>query len=358
MTIEVRAPSDRVSRRRSWRDSLAGVPRQAFVPEAVRRPTSQGFVILRRGDDVGTWLDLAHAEEEPLVVAIDYGSLRATATMSCLSDVATVLGTLDAGEGERICHIGTCTGYLAAVLARRIGPGSVTTIEVDERLAAAARENLATVGLGAVTVITGDGRLGHLPGAPYDALVSTATVREVPYAWVEQVRPGGRIVTGWGTPFAPDWLLRLTVGEDGTATGGIAGSIHTEWLHGQRPADTTPLPTEKLAGEPSRSSDFDLEDVLAGRDARLAVGLRMVDVCSVAISERAHWLADPHTNSWAHALRRWNDDRYTVHQFGIRQLWYELENAYDDWKSDGEPTVEDWRFTVTSDGTRVALRDT
>ena len=125
-----------------------------------------------------------------------------------------------------------------------------------------------------------------------------------------------------------------------------------------RPADTTPLSDAALAGAPSRDFDFDLEGLLASRGARLAVGLRLTDVCSVAISDRAHWLADPRTGSWAHAFRRWSDDNYTVHQFGIRQLWYELEDAHEDWESYNEPGVEQWQFIVTAEGTKIELRDT
>ncbi|MFD1831242.1 protein-L-isoaspartate O-methyltransferase [Streptomyces desertarenae] len=40
----------------------------------------------------------------------------------------------------------------------------------------------------------GDGAAGWSGGAPYDRVIATYAVEEVPWAWVEQTRPGGRIV--------------------------------------------------------------------------------------------------------------------------------------------------------------------
>lgn len=46
-----------------------------------------------------------------------------------------------------------------------------------------------------VEVLLGDGRAGYPPGAPYDRLVAWASVENLPSEWVEQVAPGGLIVT-------------------------------------------------------------------------------------------------------------------------------------------------------------------
>lgn len=45
-----------------------------------------------------------------------------------------------------------------------------------------------------MTVVLGDGALGHADGAPYDRIVATVGAHGIPHAWLEQLSPGGRLV--------------------------------------------------------------------------------------------------------------------------------------------------------------------
>jgi protein-L-isoaspartate(D-aspartate) O-methyltransferase len=139
---------------------------------------------------------------------------------------------LDAGRVEpamRVLEIGTGTGYTAALLAHQLGARNVTTIEIDPDLAARARAALATAGYGEVTVICGDGARGHPAGAPFDRVLSTVAAPRVPAAWIAQTRPGGLVVTPWSSAYKPAGLLSLTVGDDGTATGGLVTPPSHSW---------------------------------------------------------------------------------------------------------------------------------
>jgi protein-L-isoaspartate O-methyltransferase len=110
-------------------------------------------------------------------------------------------------------------GGNAAILAERVGPtGHVVSVEVDPAVADGARRALAAAGY-APLVVTGDGTNGYAPDARYDRVVRTASVREIPRAWLEQTRPGGVIVTPWGCDFGDDALTRLEVRKDGSASG-------------------------------------------------------------------------------------------------------------------------------------------
>jgi protein-L-isoaspartate O-methyltransferase len=87
------------------------------------------------------------------------------------------------------------------LLSARLGEQHVTSIEVDGTLADAARTTLKAAGW-IPAVITGDGTEGWNPRAPYDRILSTATARHIPAAWIAQTLPGGLIVTPWGIGYS------------------------------------------------------------------------------------------------------------------------------------------------------------
>ncbi len=119
-------------------------------------------------------------------------------TISKPSVVARMLALLVQGDAAqrlghlgRVLEVGTGGGYQAALLAQ-LARG-VTTVERIGALAERARCTLADLGI-AAHVVHGDGRLGHVQGAPYDTIVCAAGGDEPPAAWLEQLAPGGRLV--------------------------------------------------------------------------------------------------------------------------------------------------------------------
>ncbi|MCM3886834.1 methyltransferase, FxLD system [Frankia sp. R82] len=108
--------------------------------------------------------------------------------------VATMLEQLDPQPGERVLEIGTATGINAALLAELVGDtGDVITIELDVDLAASGASYLHAAGY-QVNVVCGDGADGHPDHAPYDRLIVTAEATDIPPAWWDQLRIGGRAV--------------------------------------------------------------------------------------------------------------------------------------------------------------------
>jgi protein-L-isoaspartate(D-aspartate) O-methyltransferase len=117
-------------------------------------------------------------------------------TISKPSVVARMLELLRAGRGgapfRQVLEIGTGCGYQAAVLS--LLARQVFSIERLRPLHDKARDNLAPIRPAHLRLIYGDGRLGHPPNAPYDAIISAAGAAAVPEAWVDQLAPGGRLV--------------------------------------------------------------------------------------------------------------------------------------------------------------------
>jgi protein-L-isoaspartate(D-aspartate) O-methyltransferase len=92
----------------------------------------------------------------------------------------------------RVLEIGTGCGYQAAVLSCL--STQVISIERLRPLHDKARANLAARRPSHLRLVYGDGRLGHAPNAPYDAIVCAAGGEDIPQAWLDQLAVGGRLV--------------------------------------------------------------------------------------------------------------------------------------------------------------------
>lgn len=192
------------------------------------------------------------------------------------------------------------------------------------------------------TCVAGDGALGHPGRAPYDRLLATCSVATIPPAWLEQVRPGGLVVTTLHRPIGAGLVLVVSNG-DGTGEGRVLtedGRFMPLRAHARRPAPagagsfdrrTTTLPLNTVI-DPASPFEFfagiALPGVTAGRD----------------------WLAHP-DGSWVH------HHGSHVDQGGPRRLWDTAEEAVVDWRDLGEPRRQDFGITVGADGQFLTLGD-
>ncbi|MGZ0198899.1 methyltransferase, FxLD system [Streptomyces sp. RM1] len=121
------------------------------------------------------------------------------ASISCASQpdiVGMMLEQLDVEPGQKVLELGAGTGFNAGLLGYLVGEtGHVTTIDVDEDIVDGARGGLAAADIHNVEVILGDGAVGHAPNAPYDRIEATVGAHGVPHAWLDQLAPGGRLLT-------------------------------------------------------------------------------------------------------------------------------------------------------------------
>jgi protein-L-isoaspartate O-methyltransferase len=329
------------------------VPRHRFIPDQVWDDEVAGDMIpISRTEQPDQWLRLAYADA-PVIVQVEDGRELGgeapwliSSSASTPSVVAMMLNQLDVRIDHRVLEIGTGTGYNAALLAARLGDDQVITMEVDQTIADHARKALADADCAPI-VITGDGALGYPAGAPYDRVLATAAVRLVPYPWVQQTRPGGLIVTPWGTPFDNGALLALRVREDGSADGRFTDSrIAFMWLREQRAArgaveDVIHPLHDYVAG----ISGLHPWEPLAHGDGRFAIGLRMPDCKVVVVPDEdgldnhfVAYLLDPAGGSWASVhVEPDMIDEIPTRQYGPRHLWDEVEAAHAWWDDAGKP---------------------
>lgn len=104
---------------------------------------------------------------------------------------ARTLEELGVQPHESVLEIGTGSGYMAALLARRAA--RVLTLEIDPALAEMARQNLQRAGITNAEVRTADGSTGVSLGGPFDVIVLSGSVAQIPQALLAQLKVGGRL---------------------------------------------------------------------------------------------------------------------------------------------------------------------
>jgi protein-L-isoaspartate(D-aspartate) O-methyltransferase len=105
---------------------------------------------------------------------------------------ARMLQELRLQPSDRVLEVGTGSGFMACLLAGLAG--DVTSLEIRAELAAQARENLRQAGVDNARVLHADGSTGHAQGGPFDAIVLSGSVAEVPAALLQQLKVGGRLL--------------------------------------------------------------------------------------------------------------------------------------------------------------------
>ncbi len=159
--------------------AMTEVPRHEFVPENLRE---------KAYGDSPLPVGFGQTISQPYVVAFMTQALRLKPT-------------------DRVLEIGVGCGYQTAVLSRLAA--RVYGMEIVESLAKQATATLHRLGVANATIRAGDGYLGWPEEAPFDAVLAACASDHVPLSWLEQLRPGGRMVLPMGDPVSGQdlWLL-------------------------------------------------------------------------------------------------------------------------------------------------------
>ena len=116
--------------------------------------------------------------------------------------VAISTEALELGPRMRVLEIGTGSGYQAAVLSRLCR--RVYSVERHRPLLLGAERRFRALKLENIATKHGDGFQGWPEQAPFDRILFTAAVPEVPNVVCEQLKPGGILVAPIGEASGPD----------------------------------------------------------------------------------------------------------------------------------------------------------
>ncbi|MFC9817869.1 protein-L-isoaspartate(D-aspartate) O-methyltransferase [Streptomyces virginiae] len=324
------------------RRALEAVPRHLLVPGFWAGP---GQLV---GPDGPDYLARVYSDDV-LATQITDGVVTSSSTAPGL--MLAMLQALDVRPHHQVLEVATATGYNAAILCELVGADHVITIEVDPGLAGDAERRLAEAGY-RPRVVAKDGRSGFWDRAPYDRLIATCGFTTVPFAWVEQMRPGGVIVCPVGSG-----NVRLTVDDNSKRAEGRF-LPEPSYFMSVREAGTTGTADYPHAAEDeavTRPTGLD-PAALFGKDGfpfLLSLLLPGVALSSEldgtgAVTGCRIWTAD---GSWARVTEG------TAHQAGPRNLWDRAEAAHQAWEEHDGPGRDRFGLTVTADGQALWVDD-
>jgi protein-L-isoaspartate O-methyltransferase len=360
----------------AWRDAFHAIPRHLFIPSRAWVQHDAEIIELDRDRDPQAWWDAVYSADTTIITQFNDGAgapdrtTPGTASSSCPAPTVQfrLLNALHVSGGMKVLEIGTGTGWNAALLAHRLGDHNVVSVEIDPDLARHAVRALAASGHNP-TVDHADGSHGYPLGAPYDRVIATCAVTQVPYAWIAQTSPSGVIVSPWtpqaGVDYGP--LARLAVNPDGTASGRFAGIVGFMRLRGQRRTNGQPPPgirNPAPTGTATSSTTTDPVEVLfRSRDAAFPARVSLGDGAYGFIDGgKTVWLSDPASASWARVRTRFphgpsGPPEGAVEQYGPRRLWDEIEAVHHWWQRAGQPDRLRFGLTVTPDAQLIWLDD-
>lgn len=144
--------------------ALAEIPREVFVPKPMR-----GFAYVDDDLDVGGGRFII----EPLVLA-------------------RLLVGADIKATDVVLNIGDATGYATAVISRLAQ--TVVALECNGEWAGRAVQSLNDLGVDNAAVVSGPLEQGYGAQAPYDVIVFSGAVADIPPVICRQLADGGRLV--------------------------------------------------------------------------------------------------------------------------------------------------------------------
>lgn len=366
-------------RREEWTKAFAATPRHLFTPVVVlSAPDGYRRLSSDSPADQPEWLSAVYSDESLLTQAKPHAGghrlpsgeiLRVPTSSSTMpSLMARMLEALDIDDGMRVLEIGTGTGYNAALLSHRLGDRNVVSIDIDPVLIEQAAHHLAQLGY-TPTLVAGDGTVGSSEHGPYDRIIATAAVPEIPVAWIQQLNPRGKILANVRGDLAGGTLCLLSKeGDEDEVIGPILPiGGHFMWLRPNvddphRPHEHTPT----IAGGTTIRTTTNLDPaavpvdddgfrVLLQLELRAATALwRGSSFDPIARGERDAVIATAADGSRAEALTsQERDGSHRVCQAGARRIWDTVEATQRLWHDLGRPAPD--RFgLVANDSTQFA----
>lgn len=153
--------------------ALRDIPRERFVPRA-----QQGIAYVDEDIPIGNGRYLM----EPMVLA-------------------RLLQEAEIGKDDIALEVGAGSGYASALLARLAG--TVVALDREEDLVAAAGQNFSELGIDNAVAVQGELHLGYAKQGPYNVILLSGMVPDLPPELEKQLAEGGRLLGVFGGDGGP-----------------------------------------------------------------------------------------------------------------------------------------------------------
>lgn len=129
---------------------------------------------------------------------------------------AKILQAVQVKKTDKILEIGTGSGYMTALLAHLAQ--QVYTIEIHESLSLAAQKVLMEEGFNNIDFFINDGTKGVTANTPYDVIILTGSVPELPDIYKKSLNKNGRLfaITGCAPVMEATLIKRVSANQFST----------------------------------------------------------------------------------------------------------------------------------------------
>lgn len=183
---------------------------EKIIQEGILRTENiiDAFLKIEREDFVAEDLKKLAKQDAPL--PIGFGQ-----TISQPSTVAFMLELLALQKDQNILDVGSGSGWTTALLSEIVGKsGHVTAMETVRELCDLGRKNIDKYGFvkkGIAEVVCQSAQNGYLKNAPYERILVSATVKDLPQVFKEQLSINGKMVLPVGSEI---WLVEKNSADD------------------------------------------------------------------------------------------------------------------------------------------------
>lgn len=150
-------------------------------------------------------------------------------TISQPYTIAIMLSELNLGSGQKVLEIGSGSGYVLALMSEIIGKrGRVFGMEIIKKLAENSKELLENYEN--VKIYSKSGFEGLKEEAPFDRILISAAVREIPESILNQLKDGGILVAPRGPRFEQNIVIIERKGKEFITKSEIKGFIFVPFI--------------------------------------------------------------------------------------------------------------------------------